>query len=65
MLTIQQAAERLNVSVSLVYRLVKTGDLPSYEIASCKRISEKDLEAFLANNKRQEARLPAPVNRRF
>lgn len=65
MLTIRQTAKRLNVSISLVYRLIASGDLPCYEIASCKRVSEEDLQQYLETNRKTSVRLPTSSNRHF
>lgn len=65
MLTIRQTAKRLNVSISLVYRLIASGDLPCYEIATCKRVSEEDLQKYLETNRKTSTRLPGSSNRHF
>ena len=65
MLTIQETADRLNVSVSLVYRLVASGELPCYEIASCKRVSEADLAKYLDSHRKDTVRVPVSTNRHF
>lgn len=65
LLTIQETAERLNVSVSLVYRLVAKGELPCYEIASCKRVSESDIQQFLDSRKKESVKIPRATGRHF
>ena len=47
LMTVKQAAERLNVSKQLVYRLVQQGKLRAYKIASAIRIKEDDLDEYL------------------
>ena len=47
LLTIKEVAEKLQVSESKVYSLVQRGELPSYQIGSCRRISQEDLNKFL------------------
>ena len=64
MLTIQQAAERLGVSDSLLYELCSTGLLPHYRMGrKGKRgrllIEEADLSTFLASC-RHEATVEVP-----
>lgn len=50
MLTVQQTAERLNVSPQVVYALCSSGKLPSYRIGlgrGAVRVSEDDLAEYL------------------
>ena len=50
MLTVKQVAERLNVSQSFVYELLREGRLRHYSLGKsqgAKRISEAQLQAFL------------------
>lgn len=50
MLTIQEAAERLRVSASLVYRLVRNGALPCIRVGLGQgrlRILAADLESYV------------------
>jgi excisionase family DNA binding protein len=51
LLTFQQAAEALAVSVRTVRRLVAAGHLSVREVASCRRIHRDDVEAFAAGNR--------------
>ena len=53
MLTVKETASNLKISLSMVYRLISTGELPSYAIGGCLRVSETDLLQFL-DSKRQE-----------
>ena len=56
LLTVRQAAERLEMSKSHVYRAVETGALAKVKIGSSVRISEEDLERYI-----EERRLQASV----
>ncbi|QDV75563.1 helix-turn-helix domain-containing protein [Botrimarina mediterranea] len=47
MLTIQQVAERLNVSARLVYKLASTGALKAYRIGGAIRITTAQLTEYL------------------
>ncbi len=47
MLTIQQVAERLNVSARLVYKLAATGALKAYRIGGAIRITTAQLTEYL------------------
>jgi excisionase family DNA binding protein len=58
MLTVKQVAERLGVSVSLVYRLVEQGNLPSSKMGGCVRIRPEWVEEFIERNKKSPAPLP-------
>lgn len=65
LLSIEETALYLGVSKSLVYRLVSRGEIPHYEIASCKRIKLADLEAYLETRKKVELRLPKSNDQHF
>lgn len=65
LLTIKEVACRLRISVSLAYRLVGKGEIPCYEIASCKRVAEQDLLKYLEQQKQEPAKLPSSVDRHF
>ncbi|EKK02932.1 protein containing Excisionase/Xis, DNA-binding domain protein [Rhodopirellula baltica SH28] len=56
--TVKEAAEFLKVSPSLVYQITQRGDLPSYQIGSCRRISEADLLEYLESRRKEP--LPKP-----
>lgn len=47
MLSAKQVANRLGISRSLVYKLVREGKLGSHRIGSAIRISEKQLHEYL------------------
>jgi excisionase family DNA binding protein len=47
LLTVNQVAARLNISRSLVYDLVLSGELPSIKIQKARRIPVTELEAFI------------------
>lgn len=48
MLTIEQTAQKLNISKMSVYRLIKTGELKAFKFRKqIIRIEEKDLNQFL------------------
>ena len=55
MLTVKEVAERLSISRSLAYRMIQTGEIPSYRIGTCRRINEEELMAYL-----EQARLEKP-----
>jgi len=55
-LNVRQAAERMSISDSLVYELCACGSLPHVRIGrpgsrGCIRISDADIDAFLASQK--------------
>jgi len=54
LLTPKQVAERIQLSRSVVSRLCSSGELAHHRIGSSLRISEQDLEAFLARTKKGE-----------
>lgn len=47
MLTVKQVAEKLSISRSLAYRMIRSGEIPSYRIANCRRVSEEELQKYL------------------
>lgn len=62
--TIKDLTQRLKVSLSLAYRLVVQGEIPCYEIASCKRVSEEVLQTYLEQQKQEEMRLSTSPTRK-
>ena len=50
-LSLEEVAELLGVTYQLIYRLARTGDLPTIRVGKLYRISRKDLEAYLEQSK--------------
>jgi len=65
LLTIKEVAARLKISASLAYRLIAQGEIPCYEIASCKRVSESDLRTYLEQHKPSVTKLPPSSRKHF
>ncbi|WP_425400424.1 helix-turn-helix domain-containing protein [Aeoliella sp.] len=65
LLTIKEVAARLRISISLAYRLVARGEIPCYEIASCKRVAESDLDKYLELQRIESNRLPQNTRKHF
>lgn len=79
LLTVKQTAQRLNISVALVYLLVASGTLPHVRLgASARRgvirISESDLQSWVESLKQQKGqqaikptapRIPNPRSRKL
>lgn len=65
LLTAKETATSLKISLSMVYRLISTGELPSYAIGGCIRVSESDLSQFLDSRKQETAKLPESQKRHF
>ncbi|EAQ77728.1 helix-turn-helix domain-containing protein [Blastopirellula marina] len=61
----QQSPNELRISLSLAYSLIARGEIPCYEIASCKRVSEKDLQSYLERQKKESMKLPPSARRHF
>jgi len=53
LLTARDVASFLGISLSTVYRYMRSGNLASYKIGSRTKVGEKDLEEFLARHKRK------------
>ncbi len=52
-LTLQEVADRLQVSYRSVYRWVHEDKLPAYQIETQWRVTEADLEEFLEQRKKR------------
>ena len=65
LLTIREVAERLRISLSLAYRLVASGEIPCYAIASCKRVDERDLQQYLQRQQQPTVKLPRSSGKHF
>ena len=63
MLTPKQLADRLSLSLSMVYRLLTSGELECYRFGSAYRVSEEQLNQFL-QGKKVETRKVLPKARR-
>lgn len=60
-LTREEVAELLRVSVDTIDRLVASGSLPSFRVGRNVRFNEADLEAWVASQKRPAARAASPA----
>ncbi|WP_345326560.1 helix-turn-helix domain-containing protein [Novipirellula rosea] len=65
LLTVKEVSQRLKISVSLTYALVARGELPSYQIGSCRRVSEDDLARFLDERRDESVQIPTGQRRHF
>lgn len=66
MLTVKEVAERLSISRSLAYRMIRSGEIPSYRIANCRRVSEEELQRYLEQSRMQRvAELPRATGKHF
>ena len=55
----RDAAQKLNISRSLVYQLIRSGDIPVVRIKSTVRIKASDLNTFIEKSQHQkEFQLP-------
>ncbi|MDO9546168.1 MAG: helix-turn-helix domain-containing protein [Pelolinea sp.] len=50
----RDAAQMLNISRSLVYQLIRSGEIPVVRIKSTVRIKAKDLEVFIEKSQHQK-----------
>ena len=57
MLTAKQAAEKLQISLSQIYKLVSNGELQCYRIGKAIRISEEQLTCYLDHVQKQVKKL--------
>ncbi len=65
LLTMKEVAEYLRISMSLTYRLVASGEIPCYEIASCKRVDKEELNAYLASLRQKTTKPPKILKKHF
>lgn len=56
-----EVGNRLNISLSKVYQIMRSGELPSYRIVGSYRIDEKDFDEFLKNNKFSSGPFSSPT----
>jgi excisionase family DNA binding protein len=65
LLTVKETARKLKLSLSMVYRLIANGELPSYAIGGCIRVDESELQKFLEQNRKETVKLPNQQRRHF
>ncbi len=65
MLTPKQLAARLSLSLSMVYRLLSSGELECYRFGSAYRVSEEQLNQFLQRQKVETQRKLPKARRHF
>lgn len=65
LLTIKEVAIRLKISLSLAYGLVARGEISSYRIGSCRRVSEDDLSRYLEECRHETLEITKPLRRHF
>jgi PTS system nitrogen regulatory IIA component len=46
-LTINEVAKKLKVSVSTLYKYAETGKIPSIKIGTCRRFIEEEIDNFI------------------
>ena len=54
-LSLEEVADFLGVTYQLIYRLVRTGELPAARLGKLYRVSRKDLDAYLERSKKDAA----------
>ena len=52
-LSLEEVAEVLGVTYQLIYRLVRSGELPASRLGKLYRVSRTDLSAYLERTKRE------------
>ncbi len=65
MLTPKQLAARLSLSLSMVYRLLSSGELECYRFGSAYRVSEEQLNQFLQKQKVETRKVLPKARRHF
>ena len=59
LVTIDEAAHRLNVSRSFLYPLVMRGQIASLKLGRARRVSVRELEAYVHRLQEEQANEPA------
>ncbi len=54
-LSLEEVADFLGVTYQLIYRLVRTGEMPAVRLGKLYRISRSDLNSYLDRSKRDAA----------
>ena len=49
--SLEEVAEMLGVTYQLIYRLVRSGELPAVRLGKLYRVSSRDLDAYLERSK--------------
>jgi excisionase family DNA binding protein len=57
-LTLEEVAEMMGVNYHLIYRLARSGELPSYRVGKLYRVSQEDLDLFLQKNRQARSEYP-------
>lgn len=62
MLTVRETSQRLTISLTSTYQLIRSGKLPHYRIGAAIRIADTDISAFLTQCRREPVtvRTPSP-----
>lgn len=50
-LSLEEVADKLGVTYQLIYRLVRSGELPAARLGKLYRVASADLDAYLAKSK--------------
>ena len=51
-MSLEEVADMLGVTYQLIYRLVRSGELPAVRLGKLYRVSKTDLDSYLAKSKR-------------
>lgn len=54
-MSLEEVADFLGVTYQLIYRLVRSGELPAVRLGKLYRVSREDLDAYLAKSKSMTA----------
>jgi excisionase family DNA binding protein len=52
-LTVPEVAQRLRCSDAMVWGLIRSGELPSFQIATLRRVSSEDCDAYIRRQPRR------------
>ena len=57
---VKQVAERLNLSVSKIYEMVESGELPHHRFGGAIRVSEEQIAEYMNRTKRERRAATPP-----
>lgn len=63
--TVKELAAELKISLSLAYRLVASGEIASYRVASCRRVRQEDIDDYLERHKYEPVKVARGAVRHF
>jgi excisionase family DNA binding protein len=61
--TVKETANYLNISISMVYKLVSLNKIPCVRLGDCVRFNQETVEALTKESRNESSQLPAPIDK--